>query len=128
MLTFNEELKTERLLKKLEGYELCLRKDRICEKEAVISKLRELFEIEVLKRKEKADDAKHHLENAFSFMEKAFSDGQEMIHFLYSLTQNRKSMEFISRFGSDGYVKYSPKLMYKKNEDELLKECRELLS
>ncbi len=70
---------------------------------------------------------KEKLNRAFAFMEKAFGDDQEMVLFVTGLTGNERMSAFIGSHGCDPYFRYSEKLLFRKQEKELVKACREAL-
>jgi hypothetical protein len=78
-------------------------------------------------RREAAAGAGSRLSNAFAFMEKAFGDGDGMLVFVTALTEGRYSSEFISRYGSRDYSRYSDRLMLYEREQGLESEIRDAL-
>ncbi|MBO4395105.1 MAG: ATP-binding protein [Eubacterium sp.] len=75
------------------------------------------------KREESAETA---LKNAFSFMESAFGDGEEMVIFVTELTMNAECVLFLATHPSDEYLKYSEKLLIGTRRGELLSEIKRL--
>ena len=68
------------------------------------------------------------LERGFQFLEDAFGDGQEMVLFVTELSKNERIMEYVSAHGCAPYFRYSDRLLYRKREEELKKDCEELTS
>ena len=62
------------------------------------------------------------LENAFTFMEEAFSEGQEMVVFITELTMDPDASRFITENGCERYFKYNRTLLVGSRRAALLKE------
>lgn len=62
------------------------------------------------------------LENAFTFMEEAFSEGQEMVVFITELTMDPDASRFITENGCERYFKYNKTLLVGNRRAEILKE------
>lgn len=62
------------------------------------------------------------LENAFTFMEEAFSEGQEMVVFITELTMDPDTSRFITENGCERYFKYNKTLLVGSRRSALLKE------
>ena len=65
------------------------------------------------------------LENAFSFMENAFPEGQEMVVFVTELTMGGDSMAFLQDNPCEIYQKYNQQFMVGSKRAELLAELEE---
>ena len=78
-------------------------------------------------RNEKLEETKKMLEQAFSFLEECFGEGQELLLFETGLTGDDRCSIFISQYGCPSYFKHCELLLYSKKENELRKECRDLL-
>ena len=63
----------------------------------------------------------------FSFLEECFGEGQELLLFETGLTGDDRCSIFISQYGCPSYFKHCELLLYSKKENELRKECRDLL-
>lgn len=85
---------------------------------------RKAFQIEADQRQNQIDDTGRKLENAFSFIEKTFGTGQEMVVFISELTKNFYSMQFISENGCDNYYKYNDTLLFSKEHERLIEEIK----
>ncbi len=86
--------------------------------------VKERASLQVEKREETVSRASEALENAFSFMENAFGEGQEMVVFVTELAMNEKAVEFITENGSEKYFKYNKTLLIGTRRAEILQEMR----
>lgn len=133
--------RTEQLMKEKESKQLD--KDDIAIKHTIIQCLDEMhkallesgdtfevvkgvFQNKVQLREDCIDRTSNQLANAFAFLETAFGESQEMVIFLTELTSGFYSMKFISENGSEEYYKYNKSLLFKDNEQKLLKEIEEV--
>lgn len=62
------------------------------------------------------------LENAFTFMEEAFGEGQEMVVFITELTMDPDASRFITENGCERYFKYNKTLLVGSRRAAILKE------
>lgn len=62
------------------------------------------------------------LENAFTFMEEAFGEGQEMVVFITELTMDPDASRFITENGCERYFKYNKTLLVGSRRASILKE------
>ena len=62
------------------------------------------------------------LENAFTFMEDAFGEGQEMVVFITELTMDPDASRFITENGCERYFKYNKTLLVGSRKAAILKE------
>lgn len=62
------------------------------------------------------------LENAFTFMEEAFGENQEMVVFITELTMNPEASRFITENGCERYFKYNKTLLVGNRRAAILKE------
>lgn len=62
------------------------------------------------------------LENAFTFMEEAFGEGQEMVVFITELTMDPDTSQFITENGCERYFKYNKTLLVGNRRAAILKE------
>lgn len=72
--------------------------------------------------KKKAAAIEKDLSNVFSFIEKAWSDGNEMLIFVTELTADKKASAFISKFGCDDYFKHNQSLMLSDRENQIQRD------
>ncbi|MDO4978205.1 MAG: AAA family ATPase [Eubacteriales bacterium] len=82
------------------------------------------FDNQCDKRKEAIEAAGSALEYAFTFMEEAFEEGQEMVIFITELTMNTKVANFITENGCERFFKYSKSLLIGTRRAELINEIR----
>lgn len=68
------------------------------------------------------DETVQALENAFDFMENAFSNGEEMVVFVTELTINSESALFLAEHPSKRYLTYNEQLLIGTRKAELLSE------
>lgn len=127
LISRREEAQWEEQLHILDGYGLALKKEHIRDPQKGFERIRELFGQLTEERRNEAEKIKESLERAFVFLERAFGDGQEMVLFVTALTGNERVSTFIGNYGCKPYFKYSGKLLYRKEEEKLLAECREIL-
>ena len=75
---------------------------------------------------ERVKEAGSELDNMFSFAEKAFAEGQEMLIILTELTKGAYSAYFISRHGCSGYYQHNKELMFYERQNEIEEIIAEL--
>ena len=68
------------------------------------------------------------LTNAFTFLEDAFGDGQEMVIFVTELTINRNIAWFISRYGCEKYFAHNKELLFYERQKELIGEIKQIVN
>lgn len=73
----------------------------------------------------KEDQTMEQLEHAFSFMESAFGEGQEMIVFVTELTMGTESSAFLQDNLSKSYQKYNQKLLVGSRKADILSRLAE---
>ena len=133
------------MIRKLEEYDLNLKKDHIRKSAQGFEKIKEYFQAELQEREQETQNLLDQTEKAFHFLEEAFGDSQEMVLFVSGLTQDDKAMDFHSQemvlfvsgltqddkamdflmvHESPMYLKWSEKLLYRQEEERLLEECR----
>lgn len=126
LLSAEESAREEWVLRKLESYDLTLREKHLLDFDAGFDVIRRLFQREVDERRELVGQIGKHLDQACRFLELAFEDGQEMVLFVSSLTQNSQAMDFISRHGSEGYLQHCHLLLYRLREKQLQQACQQM--
>ena len=112
-------------LDKLESYEQ-LAKEEHLEGEAAFERIKEVFGNEVAEREELTERTLSALEHAFEFMEDAFGDSQEMVSFVTELNTNYYSIQFLKENDCDKYYQYNKKLLFDKQQEEILSELNEV--
>ena len=75
---------------------------------------------------ERVKEAGSELDKMFSFAEKAFAEGQEMLIILTELTKGAYSAYFISRHGCSGYYQHNKELMFYERQNEIEEIIAEL--
>ena len=73
-------------------------------------------------RKDLIQTASAGLEYAFTFMEDAFGEGQEMVIFVTELTMDPEISAFITENGCERYFKYNKSLLIGSRRAAILKE------
>ncbi|MDE6850967.1 MAG: AAA family ATPase, partial [Lachnospiraceae bacterium] len=73
----------------------------------------------------KEDETMGKLEHAFSFMESAFGEGQEMVVFVTELTMGTESSAYLRDNPSEGYQNYNQKLLVGTRRAEILSRLEE---
>ena len=126
MLTVQEAKRESWLTDRLEEYELKLKEQHIHDRQNGFAMMKNWFEEVVQKRNAMQKEAGESLNRGFDFVETAFGDGQEMVLFVTELSKNERVMEYISAHGCESYFRYSERLLYRKREEELKKDCEEL--
>ncbi len=81
--------------------------------------LKERFQAKTAELKGETEKAQHRLHALFSFVEKAFGRGNEMLILLTELTGNGDSAGFIASFGSPDYTRLSEEMMLAQRRDSL---------
>ncbi len=88
------------------------------------SKVKEAFDLCVYTMEGRAARVTKQFENTLQFMEKAFSQGSEMLVFVTDLTVNNDAASFIAEFAMDAYAGYTDKLMLSNRKEELMARVR----
>ena len=115
------------MIRTLEEYSLTIRKEHITEVEKGFGRIKELFGEMTQRRADCAKEISQELERAFAFMKTCFGEGQETVLFVTGLTRNSHAAAFIREYGCEPYFASSEKLLYRKQERRLQKECETLL-
>ncbi len=126
MLTVQEAKREHWLIRQLETYEQRLKEAHIRDREAGFAQIKTWFSEEVEARNAIGAEAGEALNRGFAFIEEAFGDGQEMVLFVTELSKNECTMEYIGNHGCEPYFRYSDRLLYRKRQEELQKDCEEL--
>ncbi|MBO4534939.1 MAG: AAA family ATPase [Clostridia bacterium] len=75
--------------------------------------------------KKKAERVGKAFQNAFTFLEKAVADGQEMVIFVTELTLSVACSWFVSRYGCDKYFAHSKELRFHERQLSIIHEIQE---
>ena len=124
-MTKQDEHVRKQVLDKLESYEQ-LAKEEHLEGESAFERIKEVFGNEVAGREELTEHTLAALEHAFDFMEDAFGDSQEMVSFVTELNTNYYSIQFLKENDCDKYYQYNKKLLFDKQQEEILSELNEV--
>jgi len=76
---------------------------------------------------EQREEWSRKLECAFSFMEEAFGEGEEMVIFVTELTMSWESVLFLADYHCERYLQYSERLLVGSRKRALLSELEEKL-
>lgn len=124
-MTKQEDHVRKQVLDTLESYEQLLKEEHL-EKEEAFERVKEVFGKEVAAREELTEHTLNALEHAFEFMEAAFGDSQEMVSFVTELNTNYYSIQFLKENDCDKYYQYNKKLLFDKQQEEILSEMDEI--
>lgn len=80
------------------------------------------FHIQLEKLEQTELTTESSLEQAFNFMEQAFTGSQEMVVFMTDLTLNREAAVFLSQHPCQRYTKYTEQLLIGTRKEQLLSE------
>lgn len=85
-----------------------------------------VFDEKVKALKESTAATAASLKNMFDFVEKAFSDGNEMLIVVTTLTASKAAAAFIGKFGSPEYKKHAGELMVEDSLSKVMDEINDL--
>ena len=88
--------------------------------EDAFARVREWFQKEVDHRSVAAEETKEALEHAFTFLEEAFGDSQEMVVFVTDLNSNRDSIQFLRENDCASYYRYNKGLLFDEQQEQIL--------
>ena len=86
------------------------------------------FEAAEDRRQEHITASKEHTSNVFSFIERTFGEGQEMVLFLTMIGRDVYAKEYLADIGSDAYAKNARLLLLREQKAELGNRIRLALS
>ena len=127
LITRAEERRLNRLSSALEALQRELLHSDLQGTDAA-AKVRERFKAAVERRRACIETGSLRLERAFSLIDAAFGEGQELVIFLTELTMNPYSMKFLSDNGSETFASYSRTLLLGGERKALLEELDSLQS
>ena len=84
------------------------------------------FDTESSALKKQAKSTREQLENMFTFCEKVFPEGQELIILVTELTLRPAAAKFISKYGCDGYFRNNKSLLFYERKAEIMQHIQEL--
>lgn len=118
LLTRRDAMTWKRVIIFLENAIQAVKKELLNGNE-VYACVKAMFEVEVEKLEEQTEFISKTLQNAFDFMEAAFSESQEMVAFITELNANYYSIWFIKENGSDQYYRYNKGLLFDERHKSL---------
>lgn len=66
------------------------------------------------------------LEHLFGFVEKVWTEGQELLILVTEMTANWYTARFIARYGCESYYRHSEELMFYERQTEIIQELTAL--
>ena len=87
---------------------------------------RSIFNAQASALVDRTSTVSRQLDNALSFLDRCYGDGQEMLIFASHLAVDPIFMRFVSTYGSDSFVEHSQALMFHERGLDLLREVDEL--
>ena len=84
------------------------------------------LDTEISTLKKQAKSTREQLENMFTFCEKVFPEGQELIILVTELTLRPAAAKFISKYGCDGYFRNNKSLLFYERKAEIMQHIQEL--
>lgn len=124
-LTKQEDHVRKQVLDTLEVYGQRIKEEHL-KQESAFERVKEIFGNEVSEREKITEHTLGALEHAFEFMEEAFGDSQEMVSFVTELNTNYYSIQFLKENDCDKYYQYNKKLLFDKQQEEILSEMDEI--
>ena len=118
-LTRGQDHLWRQVLETLEGWK-CKTGAEHLKGEDAFARVREWFQKEVDHRSVAAEETKEALEHAFSFLEEAFGDSQEMVVFVTDLNSNRDSIQFLRENDCASYYRYNKGLLFDEQQEQIL--------
>ena len=116
----------KRMIRMLDDFRAMLMKNGQTEGPEAFELVREAFRGQVAGLKAGAAAGGKALENAFTFCEEAFADGDEVLLFVTELTVNYYSARFIGHYGCDKYYLHNKELQFQERQQEILKRIDEM--
>ena len=95
-------------------------------KEDTFNLIKQVYDGKLEEYKKNTDSVKSVLHNAFVFIEKAFSDGNEMLLFMTELTVTKQCATFISLYGSEDYNRHNEDMMLKGKAEDILTRIEDI--
>lgn len=117
----------QRTIKNLEVFISMLRSNHVATAADAYKLVKEQHNENVKNYNKEVEKVSVALDNAFTFLEQAFGDGNEMVIFVTELTVNTNCSKFISRHGCDKYYAHNATLLFYKREQDLTQQIDNLL-
>ena len=128
LMNNSEADRTDRVAKNLEQSLSTVRQNHISNPECVIEILRQSLTLTVQKRQKIAQQTSLALKNGFSFAEKAFGNGPEILFLISDLSHDPNAMSFIRTFGCEEYFRFNDNLKFQEKRKNLLQEIDSVLN
>ena len=122
LINKKEERLEQRTLRTLEDYLNFIKQNSINTNEDAFNAIKSKFALAVDIRKKAIENASDKLDNAFDFMEKVFSEGQEMVVFVTELNSGYYSIKFINENGCHKFYQYNKNLLFKQQQKTIVSE------
>ncbi|MBQ4578398.1 MAG: AAA family ATPase [Clostridia bacterium] len=113
----DRDLKT-REINALQAYRTALVDGDVAD-EAAFETVKGLFGGEVARRKELAQRTASMFDNAFAFLEKTFSQGQELVMFVTEITAGADTSWFVENFGCEAYFRHNKELLFDQTQQRI---------
>ena len=127
LLSDAETDRTERIAKVLEEALVNIRQNRISDSDGTLEVLRQTLARAVQCRQNLASQTSLALKKGFSFAEKAFGNGPEILFLISDLSHNPNAMSFIRIFGCEEYFQFNDHLKFQEKRENLLQEIDSVL-
>ncbi len=111
------DLKT-REINALQAYRTALVEGDIPD-EAAFEAVKGWFGEEVARRKALAQQTSAMFDNAFAFLEKTFSQGQELVMFVTEITAGADTSWFVENFGCEAYFRHNKELLFDQTQQRI---------
>ena len=101
-------------------------RQELVQKGGGMDELRGLFSHQVEKRAALGEETGTMFDNAFSFLEKAIGDSQELVIFVTEITAGYDTSWFVENFGCDAYFRHNKELLFDENRRSIAAEIQAL--
>ena len=128
LLSDSEADRTERIAGVLEQDLSLIQQNRISDPEGVTDVLRQSLTQAAEIRQTAARSASYALKKGFSFAEKAFGEGPEILFLVSDLSHNSNAVSFIQTFGCEEYFHFNHKLKFQEERESLLQEIDSVMN
>ena len=125
-LSSEQEYIYRKTIKYLEEINTKIKKDNIKDTKEILKAIKTFIVSMPKKLQKMTDETRNHITNAFLFLDKAFSNGQEMLIFVTELTVNPFTISFLSSYGCNEYYKHNKDLLFTERQNELEAKIKEL--
>ncbi len=128
LLNNTEADRNERIAKVLEHCLSEVQKNRISDTQDIIGVLVQAMNDTAKVRRQAASETSLALKKGFSFAEKAFGDGPEILFLISDLSHDPNAVSFIRNFGCEEYFRFNKKLKFQEERETLLQEIDSMMS